>query len=258
MPDAPDPLRRSLLAGLAGLPLAAILADPGLAQAVAATTGTITIKTIGGRSVAAALAKPAKVPAPTVMLVHEWWGLNDQIKTMAVTLAGQGYLVLAVDLFQGRVTTDAEEARAATQAVQPAEASDTLVSWAEWLKNHPDGTRRLGVVGWCFGGGWALNAATIADVAATVVYYGRVNLPPDQLARLKGPVLGHFGRQDQFINQDVVAAFERGMKQVDKPYAIHWYEAGHAFANPTGNNYDRDDARLAWRRTLDFLGGELR
>lgn len=257
MSETPDPLRRSLLAGLAGLPLAAVLADPVLAQRAAGATETVAISTITGRSATAALARPAKLPAPAVMLVHEWWGLNDQIKTMAVELARQGFLALVIDLFQGRVTTDPEEARALTQAVRPDEASDTLASWAEWLKNHQDGTRRLGVAGWCFGGGWALNAATIADIAATVVYYGRVNLPPDQLAKLKGPVLGHFARQDQFINQDVVAAFERGMKEAGKPYTVYWYEAGHAFANPTGNNYHREDAQLAWRRTLEFLHKEL-
>lgn len=256
-PDSPDPMRRSLLSGLAGLPLATLLADPALAQAAAATTDLVTIQTIGGRSVTASLAKPARRPAPSVLLLHEWWGLNDQIKTMAAELARQGYLALAVDLFQGRVTTEPDQARALTQALQPVEATDTLSSWAAWLLNHQDGNRKLAALGWCFGGGWALNAATIADIAATVVYYGRVNLPPEQLAKLKGPVLGHFARQDQFINQDVVAAFERAMKQVGKPYTIYWYEAGHAFANPTGNNYARAEAQLAWQRTLDFLGKEL-
>ncbi|HLO77220.1 MAG TPA: dienelactone hydrolase family protein, partial [Magnetospirillum sp.] len=120
-----------------------------------------------------------------------------------------------------------------------------------------DGNRRLGVVGWCFGGGWALNASTIAPMDATVVYYGRVNLSPDQLGHLKGPVLGHFGRRDTFITGDMVAGFERAMKQVGKPYTIYWYEAGHAFANPTGDNYRQADAQLAWRRTLEFLKKEL-
>lgn len=257
MTDRPDASRRALLAGLAGLPLAALLADPALAQQVAAQTETVTIKTVGGRSVAAALARPEQGPAPAVMLVHEWWGLNDQIKTMAVEFARNGFLALAVDLFQGRVTADPAEARALTQKVQPAEAGDTLVSWAQWLRNHPDGTRRFGVVGWCFGGGWALNAATMAGSEATVVYYGRVNLPEADLARLQGPVLGHFGRADQFVDAGVVAEFERAMTRLGKPYTIHWYEAGHAFANPTGDNYHREDAQLAWRRTLDFLAEHL-
>lgn len=254
MPRSPDPLRRSLLAGLAGLPLARLLAQPALA---AELTETVSISTIGGREVTAALARPDKTPAPAVLLVHEWWGLNDQIKTMAAELARQGFMALAVDLFQGRVATDPEEARALTQKVQPAEATDTLQSWAAWMRNNRDGTRRIGVVGWCFGGGWALNAATVADLAATVVYYGRVNLPAEQLARLKGPVLGHFARQDQFINQDIVASFERAMRQAGKPFTVHWYDAAHAFANPTGASYDGEDAKLAWDRTLEFLRSNL-
>lgn len=254
-----DPVRRSMLAGLASMPLAAILADPVLAQAAAQTTKDQTIKTAGGREVVAAVAKPERMPqgVPAVMLVHEWWGLNDQIKAVAADLAKQGYLALAVDLFQGRVTTDPEEARGLTQKVKPEEAADTLGSWAEWLRNHPEGNRKQAVMGWCFGGGWALNAATQAPFNATVVYYGRVNLPPEQLVRLQGPVLGHFGTKDQFINKDVVEAFERGMKQVNKPYTVYWYDAGHAFANPTGDNFRKQEAQLAWQRTLEFLKRQL-
>ncbi|MBC7950358.1 MAG: dienelactone hydrolase family protein [Rhodospirillaceae bacterium] len=254
-----DPIRRSLLTSLAGLPLAAILADPVLAQTAAQITRDQKITTAGGREVSAALAKPdtAQAHVPTIMLVHEWWGLNDQIKAVAVDLARQGYLALAVDLFQGRVATGTDEARSLSQMVKPEEAADTLSSWAGWLKNHPDGNRKAAVMGWCFGGGWALNAATIAPMDAAVVYYGRVNLPPEQLSRLKGPVLGHFGKSDQFINKDVVEGFERTMKQVGKPYTVHWYDAGHAFANPTGDNFRKDDAQLAWKRSLEFLRKEL-
>lgn len=254
-----DPHRRSLLAGLAGLPLAAVLADPALAQAVAQTTRSQTITTASGRQVTAAVARPdSEVKRnPLVMLVHEWWGLNDQIKAVAVELAQQGFLAVAVDLFQGRVVTAVDEARALVEKVRPEEAADTLAAWAAWARNHPEGNRRLGVVGWCFGGGWALNAATIAPIDATVVYYGRVALSADQLGRLKGPVLGHFGRQDSFITAEVVAGFEKAMKQAGKPYSLYWYDAGHAFANPTGDNYRQADTQLAWRRTVDFLKKEL-
>lgn len=252
-----DPSRRAVLTGLAGFPLAAILADPVLAQAAAQQTRIETITTEGGLTVTGALAVPERKPVPALMLVHEWWGLNDQIKAVAAEFARAGYLTLAVDLFKGRVTDSAEEARALTQKVDPREAADTLAAWAQWLKNHDRSTGKVGVVGWCFGGGWALNAATIAPIDATVVYYGRVNLPAEQLAHLKGPVLGHFGRRDQFVGEPVVAAFERAMSAAGKPYGIHWYDAGHAFANPTGANYHREDAQLAWRRTLDFLAERL-
>jgi|AGTN01.2.fsa_nt_gi Dienelactone hydrolase and related enzymes len=255
-----DPVRRTLLAGLAGLPLAAILADPALAQIAAQATRAQTIRTPAGREVTAALALPEAKRAggsPMVMLVHEWWGLNDQIKAVAADLAGQGYIALAADLFQGRVATRPDEARALTRQVRPEEAGDTLRAWAEWLKNHPDGNRRLGVMGWCFGGGWALQAATLAAIDATVVYYGRVDLPPEQLSKLQGPVLGHFAEQDQYVDKTVVDAFEQAMKTAGKPYTVHWYAAGHAFANPTGDTFRQEAAQLAWRRSLDFLGTSL-
>ncbi len=255
-----DPHRRSLLAGLAGLPLAALLADPVLAQAAAQATRSQTITTAGGREATAAVARPdsvADVHVPVVLLVHEWWGLNDQIKAVAVELSRQGFLAVAVDLFQGRVVTTADEARALVEKVNPQEASAILSSWTAWARNHPDGNRKVGVVGWCFGGGWALRAATLAPLDACVVYYGRADLSADQLGRLRGPVLGHFARHDTFITADVVAAFERGMKQAGKPFTLYWYDTGHAFANPTGDNYRKPEAQQAWTRTLDFLRREL-
>ncbi len=250
--------RRAVLLGLAGLPLAGVLADPKLAQAAAESTILVRIRTVGGKEVAGALAKPAETPAPVIVLVHEWWGLNDQIKATAAEFARQGYLALAVDLFDGRLATTPDEARALVQKVVPAEAVDTMSSWISWARNHQGGTRRVGVVGWCFGGGWALSGSVAAPVDATVVYYGKCDLPPDQLARLKGPVLGHFGTRDQHIDKPMVERFEAAMKQVGKPYTVYWYDAGHAFANPTGNNYNKPDTRLAWQRTSEFFARHLK
>ncbi len=249
--------RRSLIKGIASLPLATVLATPSLARAAAETTRTVKITTDGGREVAAAVAMPATTPAPVVLLIHEWWGLNDQIKTMAVEFADKGYMAVAVDLF-GRVATDPTEARALTQGVKPEEALDTMTSWVRWARNHQDSTRKLATVGWCFGGGWSLNTATAAPVDACVVYYGRCNLPAERLAKLEGPVLGHFATQDKSINEAMVGEFEANMKQAGKPYSLHWYEADHAFANPSGARYDAEDARLAWSRTLAFLEQHLR
>ncbi len=250
--------RRTILKGLAGLPLATVLADPRLARAAAEITQLVQIKTAGGKAVAGALARPQKTPAPVVLLVHEWWGLNDQIKATAVDFAQQGYLALALDLFDGRVVTTPDEAKALTQKVVPAEATDTLASWIAWARNHNEGVRRVGIVGWCFGGGWALNGSVAAPVDATVLYYGKCDLPADQLARLQGPVLGHFGTRDQFINKPMVDRFEAAMKQAGKPYTVYWYDANHAFANPTGDNFNKPDAQLAWQRTTEFFGKILK
>jgi carboxymethylenebutenolidase len=108
-------------------------------------------------------------------------------------------------------------------------------------------------MGWCFGGGWALNASIAEPVDATVVYYGRVDKPADQLAKLKGPVLGHFATRDEFIDEAMVGSFEKAMAEAGKPVTVYWYEADHAFANPSGGRYDEADAALAWSRTMEFL-----
>jgi carboxymethylenebutenolidase len=249
--------RRTVVTSIASLPLAAILADPRLAAMAADTLETVSVTTPGGRKVAAALAVPAKMPAPAVLLVHEWWGLNDQIKAMAAEFAKQGFLALAVDLYEGKVATDPTTAETLMKAVDPAKAIETLDVWVAWLKKDSRSTGKVGTVGWCFGGGWSLNASIANPVDATVIYYGNLERSADDLKGLKGPVLGHFADQDQWINKPMVEGFEAKMKQDGKPLEVHWYTANHAFANPTGQNYDKEDAQTAWKRTLDFLRKNL-
>lgn len=254
--------RRDLLKGvaaapLAGLPLAAILANPDLARAAAASLHEYTINTPKGRRVHGALAMPQAVPAPTVVLVHEWWGLNDQIKAVTAEFGRLGYLAVAVDLMDGKVAATPEQAQAQMKAVDPEDATDTMAAWIEWLGVHDASTHKIGTVGWCFGGGWSLNASIAAPVDATVIYYGRVTRGADDLKKLKGPVLGHFGTQDGFINEPMVSAWEKEMDKAGKPYTTHWYDANHAFANPSSARYDQADAKLAWERTLKFFGEHL-
>ncbi len=250
--------RRQVLTGLAGVPLAAVLADPRLAAAAAAGLEEVTLTTQGGKKVAAALALPQRTPAPAVLLVHEWWGLNDQIKSVAAELAKEGYVSLAVDLYDGQSSKTPDGARALMQQVDRGEATDTLTSWVAWLRAHDQTTQMLGTVGWCFGGGWSLNASIAAPVDATVVYYGQVSRTADDLKSLKGPVLGHYATRDNWITQDMVSGFETAMKAAGKTYESHWYEADHAFANPTNARYDEEDAKLAWQRTLAFYAAHLR
>jgi len=249
--------RRSLLIGAAALPLATVLKDPKLARAAAESLESATLTTAGGRQVTAALGVPAAETAPAVLLIHEWWGLNDQIKAVAADLTRQGYLALAVDLYGGQVGGTPDEAKALMGAVKPEEATDTLASWTGWLRQHAKGTGKVATVGWCFGGGWSLNAALAAPLEGCVVYYGRVNKTAAELAPLACPVLGHFATQDQFINQPMVEGFEAAAKAAGKEVEIYWYDADHAFANPTGGNYDADDAALAWERTLAYLTQRL-
>ncbi len=250
--------RRTVIKGVAGLPLAAVLADPMLARAAAAGLETVSIETEGGKSVGGALALPAEVPAPAVLLVHEWWGLNDQVKSVAAELARNGYVALAVDLYDGKVTSVPDEARRYMRTVDSGEAWDTLGSWLRWLKADDRVGGGVATVGWCFGGGWSLNASLAEPVDATVIYYGNVAKTADQLAPLKGPVLGHFAARDQWIDRKMVNGFEAAMKAAGKTLEAYWYEADHAFANPTQARYDAEDAALAWQRTQAFFKANLR
>ena len=251
--EAAKVARRTVVTGIAGMPLAAILADPRLTAMAAETTEMVSIKTASGRDVTGALAVPAATPAPTVLLIHEWWGLNDQIKTMAAEFAKEGFMALAADLYNGQVAASPADAEKYMKGVDAAQAEETLAAWIGWLRADSRGNGKVGTVGWCFGGGWSLNASITTPVDATVVYYGRVDRPADDLKKLKGPVLGQFADEDQWINKEMVQGFEANMKAAGKSAEIYSYSANHAFANPTGDNYDKADAQTAWARTLDFF-----
>ena len=245
--------RRQVVVGLAGLSLAAVLADPAKVARAAASLQTVSTTTPSGRSVSAALALPDRKPAAAVMLVHEWWGLNDQIKSVASEIAKQGWLGLAIDLYGGKSTAKPDEAQTLMKAVVPAEASETMSTWVDWLRKHPDCNGKVASIGWCFGGGMALQAALDRPLDATVIYYGYVARSVDELKSLKGPVLGQFANQDQWITPKMVDGFQTAMKQAGKVLEVHRYDANHAFANPTGDNYNAADAREAWDRTVAFL-----
>jgi carboxymethylenebutenolidase len=253
--------RREILTGMtasiAGLPLATILGDPKLAHAAASLLERHSMKLTHGKTVSAYLGLPKRTPAPAVVLFHEWWGVNDQIKAVAQEFAEKGYVALAVDLFDGRVATVRNDAKRLMGRVGRAEALEISRKWLQWLKSQESVNGKLATIGWCFGGGWALSAATVEPVDATVVYYGRVNHPTGELRHLKGPVMGHFATHDMWINRDMVTLFELGMLKAQKRSISHWYEAGHAFANPTGSRYDNKDAALAWQRTMAFLETEF-
>jgi len=250
--------RRLFLAGAMALPLATILAHVDLAHAQASKGTTLTQTTADGRTVSAYFAEAEAKDSPVVILIHEWWGLNDNIKAMAEDIRDKGFHALAIDLFNGAVATDPKAARAQTKAVQSAEANATIASWVNWAKANGNG--KVATLGWCFGGGWSLAAALANPLDAAVIYYGRVTASAKSLATLSVPLLGHFGTMDKSINPEMVGAFQKRLGEAGKADMLttHWYTAGHAFANPTGGRYDEDDAALAWARTHTFLAAHLR
>ncbi len=252
--------RRAFLAGMISLPLATVLAFPELARAQASKLEDFSIDTPGGAKATGVIGIPATTPAPVVILIHEWWGLNDQVKAVAAEMVELGYIALAIDLHGGKVAKTRDEARALTGAVDSAKANDQLSAAVAHLRSHKASNGKVGTMGWCFGGGWSLNASIAAPVDATVVYYGRVTRQADDLKKLSGPVMGHFGTLDRSINETMVQGFEAEMEKAGKSDAltVHWYDADHAFANPTGSRYDAEDAALAWKRTQEFFDKNLR
>lgn len=208
------------------------------------------------------LAVPAgKGPFPAMVLIHEWWGLNDQIRAEAERFARAGYVALAVDLYEGTVASTPNEARAAMGKVKPDTALANLNGAVAYLQKHgavkPD---RIGSVGWCFGGGQSLQLALHnAALAAAVIYYGRLESDPERLKQISCPVLGQFGAEDSHPSPEQVAAFEKGLKAAKVPHEVYSYpNANHAFANPTGTRYNRVAAEKAWERTMAFLEKHLK
>ena len=259
LPEVTDGQRRNFMKGLAALPLATVLAYPELAKAAGHnSTAPVSIKTPSGGTAMGYIAMPEVTPAPTILLIHEWWGLNDQIKSVAAEFAKLGYIALAVDMYGGEYATDSAGAKKLMNDLDPKAGTEQLVTLIDWLKNHEKSTGKVGAIGWCFGGGWSLNASIATPVDATVIYYGRVNKTADELASLNSPVLGHFGTLDKNINAEMVGGFEKAMAAAGKTdLSVNWYEANHAFANPTGARYDEADAALAWERTTAFFKKHL-
>ena len=225
---------------------------------------TVRYATVNGREVNGYLAYPAAAEGglPAVLVFHEWWGLNDNIKSMADQLAGQGYVALAADLYGGQVAAQPEAARSLMeQALKDRDAMGQNLRQAHAFLKEQIKATRIGTIGWCFGGSMSLQAALVVPegIDATVIYYGHVNETADELKPLKAPVLGLFGGADGGIPVEMVRQFEANLKGLGKPVEIHVYDgANHAFANPSGGNYKADAAADAWQKSLAFLAQHLK
>jgi carboxymethylenebutenolidase len=200
-------------------------------------------------------------PLPAIIMIHEWWGLNDNVRAMAERLAGEGYIVLAVDMFGGAVATSPEAARQLMlQVVEEPQSASTNIEQAYGFVNDVAGAPSIASLGWCFGGGWSLNTAMLFpdDLDGVVIYYGQVTDDEEKLRPINAPILGFFGDADRGISVESVESFKQSLKRLRMKHEIHVYPgAGHAFANPTGNNYKPEFAEDAWRKTLTFLQQNL-
>src|SRR5579863_2231689 len=224
------------------------------ATALAADDKSVSYKS-GDETVQGVLyAPPGKGPFPALVVIHEWWGLNDWVKDQASKLADQGYVTLAVDLYRGRVATTPDEAHEIMRGVPEDRAKRDLHAAVEFLKTQSNvKTDRIGSIGWCMGGGYSLDVALQEPtLTADVINYGHLATDSDSLKKINASILGIFGGQDRGITVDDVKKFEQAMKQLGKKVEIVIYpNAGHAFENPNNKaGYRADDAADAWKRTV--------
>ena len=198
---------------------------------------------------------------PAVVMIHEWWGLNENIKNMANMLAKQGFVVLAADLYKGEVADNPQRAMELVQSVRNNQNDSTknLQAAVKYLGSLPNvDSSKIASLGWCFGGGQSLQLALNSQdhpLAATIIYYGTpLVTDKEPLSKIKWPVLGIFGDKDQAIPLEQVNLFRKSLDQNVITNEIHIYKGvGHAFANPSGDNYAPKETEDAWQKTLSFL-----
>ncbi len=204
------------------------------------------------------LAAPSAGQGPGVIVLHEWWGLDGHIRSVCDRLAAAGIFALAPDLYGGETTEQPDEAEQKMMALAIDKAERDLHAAVEFLAVQ-EGVQgdAVGSVGFCLGGGlsvWA--AAANPKVLATVTYYYVLPHGRPDFARIRGPVLGHFGTADAFVPIDEVRALERDMREAGVDVTFELYDgAGHAFFNDSNRlgTYDRALAERSWARTLEFL-----
>jgi carboxymethylenebutenolidase len=201
------------------------------------------------------LPEHAKAPLPAVVVIHEWWGLNEHIRHWTDRLAADGYAALAVDLYGGEVATDPDGAMKLMKAVDEARAQEILAAAHRFLRDEPRvAARKRAVIGWCFGGAWSLrHAIAQPDLDAAIIYYGRLVTDEAQLGKIHAELLGVFADRDQGIPPGAVQAFVDALGRAGKTIELHRYDAEHAFANPSGAHYEEKAAADAWAHVRAFL-----
>jgi carboxymethylenebutenolidase len=202
---------------------------------------------------------------PAVIMIHENKGLNGNIKNMANLLAKEGYVVLAVDLFNGEVTSNQTRASELSQSIRdnPDVAISNLQGAVKYLTSLPNvNPDKIASLGWCFGGQQSLQLALNSEdhpLSATVIYYGRLVTEPETLSKIKLTVLGIFRDKDESIPVATVEQFEDALTKNGITNEIYIFEGvGHAFANPSGDNYAPNETKNAWQKTLTFLNKYLK
>lgn len=217
----------------------------------------ITYPVTGGKAANAYYIKAEEESSTYIFVIHEWYGLNEYVKKESEKLGGQypGANILALDLYDGKVADNRDQASEYMQQVDNDRAFAIIRGASEFSGKDA----RIGTIGWCFGGGWSLQAALkLGNKAkACVIYYGMPIMDVEKLKDLNAPVLGHFAKQDDWITPEKVDQFSQVMSKAGKRLTVHSYDAAHAFANPSRDVYKEDAAEVAWARTINFFNDHL-
>jgi carboxymethylenebutenolidase len=217
----------------------------------------------GDETINGILYTPAgKGPFPALVVIHEYWGLNDWVKEQASKLADQGYESLAIDLYRGKVATTPDEAHELMRGVPNDRADRDLLAAANYLRSQKNvDPKRVGSIGWCMGGGYSLDLALEdPQLKVAVINYGHLATDEAALKKINAAILGIFGGKDRGIPPESVKQFETQLRALGKTVEIHIFpDAGHAFENPNNKDgYRADDAAQAWKYTVDFLAKHLK
>lgn len=215
-----------------------------------------------GSTISGYLQLPPAGRGPGLIVIQEWWGLDDNMVGVVDRFAAEGFVALAPDLYGGRVTHGVEEAGELAGSLSEEAAAAVLAGAVDYLLEQEAVTSpKVGAVGYCMGGGFVLLLATERpdSIGAVVPYYGVGHLP-GSYAAITAPVQGHYGETDQMYPADAARAQEQQIReQAGVEVEYFYYPAGHAFVNPDDHlgTYDAESAALAWSRTLDFLHAQL-
>jgi carboxymethylenebutenolidase len=212
-----------------------------------------------GKTAQGYLATPATTPAPGVVVIQEWWGLNDNIKGIADRFAAEGFVALAPDLYHGKLTSEPDEAGKLMMSMKMDEAAKDMSGAFDYLKAHDACTGKVGSVGFCLGGGLSLYLATLRPVDACVIYYGALPGVQPDLANIEGAVLGHYAENDGWASPEAARALEQQIREKGAQVEFHVYPGTeHGFFNDTRSEvHNADASRQSWDRTLAFYRQHL-
>jgi carboxymethylenebutenolidase len=213
-----------------------------------------------GRTARGYLAEP-EGEGPGVVVLGEWWGLDDDVRRIVDSFAQEGFVALAPDLYGGKTTEEPDEAQKQMMAMNMAEAEKEMRGAVEYVLEHPKCNGTVGSVGFCVGGGLSIWAASAnPKIGAAVTYYYVMPHGKPDFSNIDAPVLGHFGTADDFISPDDAKALQQELQEAGVEAAFEFYEGGgHAFANEHDRlgTYHPEHAASAWQKTVDFLKRHL-